>query len=195
MSPEPPDHDTLERLLGVSPLSGGASEAHGIYCGLLAVDAPEPQARWLAELLPALDDAGKGAASAGDTPPATDLSVQDCRDALIALADHTREQVQGERMSLDPLLPPADRSLRERAVAVHDWARGFLFGLGLAGVDARALSDPNREVFDDFVELTRMDLDDLDDGEANEQALAEIIEFIRVAALLFYEDRGGRRTH
>jgi uncharacterized protein YgfB (UPF0149 family) len=195
VSPEPPDYDTLERLLGVSPLSGGASEAHGIYCGLLAVDAPEPRARWLAELLPAPGDSGDGAAPASGTPVATDLSAQDCRDALIALAEHTRAQVEGERMTLDPLLPPADRSLRERAVAVHDWARGFLFGLGLAGIDARALSGPNREVFDDFVELTRMDLNDLDDGEANEQALAEIIEFVRVAALLFYEDRGGGRSH
>ena len=38
--------------------------------------------------------------------------------------------------------------------------------------------------------------DQLTPGEwIREQALAEIIEFIRVAALLFYEDRGGRRTH
>ena len=43
--------------------------------------------------------------------------------------------------------------------------------------------------------LTRMDLSDLDDNQANEEALAEIIEFVRVAALLIYEDRSGRRDH
>jgi len=192
--PKPPDHDTLERLLTVSPLSGGAAEAHGIYCGLVAVDAPESEARWLAELLPettATDDDPGGEDAAG----ATDQSVQECRDALSALAAATRAGVEGAAMSMDPLLPGAEHSLRERAVGVHDWIRGFLFGLGLVGVDARTLSPQNREVFDDFVELTRMDLNDLDDSQANEEALTEIIEFIRVAAMLVYEDRGGRRTH
>jgi uncharacterized protein YgfB (UPF0149 family) len=33
-----------------------------------------------------------------------------------------------------------------------------------------------------------MDLDDLDEDEANEQALTEVVEFVRVAALLLYED-------
>lgn len=191
MISEPPDHDTLERLLTVSPLSGGAAEAHGIYCGLLAADVPEPQARWLDELLPAPAADGEGAGDAAAATP----DVKQCREALSALAENTRAQVQGPSMSLDPLLPPADRSLRERAVAVHDWARGFLFGLGLAKVDARALSAQNREVFDDFVELTRMDLNDLDDDQANEDALTEIIEFVRVGALLIYEDRCGRRDH
>jgi uncharacterized protein YgfB (UPF0149 family) len=185
------DYDHLERLLANSPLSGGAAEAHGIYCGLFAAEAPEAEERWLAELLPRASD-GQDPAVSHDI---TERTVSDCRDALATLASETRAQARGPSMSLDPLLPPDDRSLRERAVAVHDWARGFLFGLGLAKVDARALSAQNREVFDDFVELTRMDLNDLDDDQANEEALAEIIEFVRVAALLIYEDRCGRRDH
>lgn len=190
-TPDSPDYDTLERLLAGSPLSGGAAEAHGIFCGLLAADAPEPQTRWLAELLP---KAGR-AEHNPDGEAVTETGVQQCRDALCALAGATTERVQGASMSLDPLLPPPERSLRERAIAVHDWVRGFLFGLGLAGVDARTLPPQHREVFDDFVELTRMDLNDLDDDEANETALAEIIEFIRVAALLFREDHARREGH
>ena len=34
-----------------------------------------------------------------------------------------------------------------------------------------------------------MDLDDLEDTEENEQALMEVIEFIRVAVMLVYEGR------
>jgi hypothetical protein len=37
------------------------------------------------------------------------------------------------------------------------------------------------------MELTRMDLDDLDDSAENEAALTEVLEFLRVAALLLRE--------
>ncbi len=187
MQPVPPNFDDLVQLLALSALSPSPSEAHGVYCGLLCAGAPDAQGRWLAELLPAASD---------DAAP-RDLSVEACRDSLTALASDTRRQMAGPDMGFDLLLPAEERSLPERAAAVHEWARGFLFGLGLAGVDATrtapapappGLSPPVREVIADFVELTRMDLDHLEDDEESEQALAEIIEFIRVAAMLVLED-------
>jgi uncharacterized protein YgfB (UPF0149 family) len=86
-------------------------------------------------------------------------------------------------------MPPDEAPLRERAAAVYDWCRGFLFALGLAGVQERDLSDQTREVFRDFVDITRMDIEDLAEGEDNEDALTEIVEFLWVAAMLVYEER------
>jgi hypothetical protein len=77
--------------------------------------------------------------------------------------------------------------LRERATAVHGWTRGLLYGLGIANLDQARLAPETREVFDDLMELTRMDLDDLDDSAENEAALTEVLEFLRVAALLLRE--------
>jgi len=180
MPADVPDFDAVGRLLADSPLAPSAAEAHGIYCGLVAAAADEPERRWLAELLPTASNAEPQAA--------------DSRAALSELAEHTRARIADAGIGFDLLLPPEERPLRERAGAVHDWARGFLFGLGLAGVDAARLSPQSREVFDDLVELMRMDLDELEEDQANEQALTEVAEFIRVAALMVYEDDVPRDT-
>ena len=172
------DYDTLSRLLDAGKLSPSAAEAQGVYCGLLAADADKPEERWLAEMLVGADEA------------AADTAV--CREMLTALADRTRSEIEASPMGLQLLLPDEDCSLRERAIAMHGWCRGFLFGLGLCRIDATDLSAEGKEAFADLLELTRMDLDDLADDEANEQALAEIVEFVRVAAMLVYEDRTAR---
>ncbi|MGD8207436.1 MAG: YecA family protein [Thiohalocapsa sp.] len=175
MHPSATDYDDLDRLLAASALSPSASEAHGLYCALLAADVPAALQRWLSELLP-------------ETETGRDPQADRCRSLLGDLASATREQIAGPALGFDLLLPPEDRSLRERASALHEWTRGFLFGLGLAGVEAVALSPASRDALDDLLEITHMDLDDLDEDEANEQALTEVVEFVRVAALLLYED-------
>lgn len=187
-----PAYEQVEQLLTASPLLTGAAEAHGVFCGLLAAGAPDPEARWLAELLPP----APGGAS-------IDLTAQDCQQALQAVAAHTRAQLGSAAMNFDLLLPSETGSLHERATSVHDWSRGFLFGAGLAGLDQSRLSGPSQEALGDLLELTRMDLDTLADNaapadrpdasQADEQALAEIIEFLRVAALMIYEDTAPRQ--
>ncbi|MCG6942284.1 MAG: UPF0149 family protein [Thiohalocapsa sp.] len=170
-----PDHDELERLLAPCALSCSAAEAHGIYCGLLASGTDAPRARWLGELTP------------GDAAAHTDAETAALDDALNALAKATDAALADAEQAFHPLLPNEDRPLRERAAAVHGWTRGLLYGLGIANLDAARLAPETREVLDDLMEITRMDLDDLDDSAENEAALAEVLEFLRVAALLLRE--------
>ncbi len=89
------------------------------------------------------------------------------------------------------LLPDDDRPLVERATGLYDWVRGFLFAFGVLGVPERDLSAQTREIVRDFTDLTRMDLDDLEDHQENEEALTEVTEFIRVAAMLIHEERAN----
>jgi yecA family protein len=168
-----PDHDELERLLAPCTLSCSAAEAHGIYCGLLVTGTKAPRERWLAELL------------SGDA--ATDAEAAARRDALERLAAATDAALADAAQAFHPLLPPDERPLRERATAVHGWTRGLLYGLGIAKLDQAKLTGETREVFDDLMEITRMDLDDINEGADNEAALAEVLEFLRVAALLLRE--------
>ncbi|WP_200242629.1 UPF0149 family protein [Thiohalocapsa halophila] len=174
-APAVPDHDELERLLAPSALSCTAAEAHGIYCGLLASGADAPRERWLAELLPAADT-GR-----------TDVDADSRRAALDALAAATEASLADTEQAFHPLLPADDRPLGERATAVHGWTRGLLYGLGIANLDQSRLAPETREVFDDLMEVTRMDLDDIEETTENEDALTEVLEFLRVAALLLRE--------
>lgn len=178
-APAPPDHDELERLLAPTVLSCSAAEAHGIYCGLVATGTDAPRERWLAELLPSDGDADAAAR----------------QDALDRLAAATDAALLDAEQAFHPLLPAEDRPLRERATAVHGWARGLLYGIGIADLDPAGLASETHEVLDDLLEVTRMDLDAIDEGADNEAALAEVLEFLRVAALLIREqDTPARRA-
>jgi uncharacterized protein YgfB (UPF0149 family) len=170
------DFDGLgERLALLSELAPSASEAHGMLCGLLCAHAPGAERVWVDELLRGTDP--------------QDLSAADLGRELRRLGDDTREEMDGPGLGFTPLLPPDDRPLRERAIGLYDWSRGFLYGLGLAGVDASQLSEQTREAIVDLADVTRLDLDSLDDGEDNEEALVELVEFVWVAAMLLYEER------
>lgn len=169
------DYQRITDSLTTSELYPSAAEVQGVFCGLLCAGDPEPEETWLSELLP--------------TTPPEDLLVQEARRPLLTLAAGTREQLESDGPGLSLLLPSDELPLAERATAVYDWSRGFLFGLALAGLRESDLSEDVRAVFGDFAALTRMDLDDLDDSEDNEQALMEVVEFIRVAAMLIYEER------
>jgi uncharacterized protein YgfB (UPF0149 family) len=118
-----------------------------------------------------------------------DLLAAEVRERLARLAHQTLGEIQGPAMGFEILLPEDTVTLEERATALYDWVRGFLFALGLLGVKEADLSRQAREVLNDFTQLTHLDLDALDDAEENEAALAEITEFVRVAAMLLYQER------
>ncbi|MET0094287.1 MAG: UPF0149 family protein, partial [Sedimenticola sp.] len=76
-----------------------------------------------------------------------------------------------------------------RARGVSEWCEGFLYGMGVAGVDPEVrLSGETREALNDLIEITRMDVDVLEDDEEDEDALVEVGEFLWVAAMLVHEE-------
>ncbi|WP_089725893.1 UPF0149 family protein [Candidatus Thiosymbion oneisti] len=171
-------HELNERL-AVSALGPSAAEAHGILCAMLCTGEPQAAESWIAELL---------ADAAADRSTA-DPSTWACQRSLQDLAARTRTGIADPYLGFTPLLPEDSAPLAERAVALYDWSRGFLYGLGLAGMDVSQFSGPVREVCDDFAAITHLDLKDLDDSEENEQALTELTEFVRVAVMLVYEEQ------
>jgi len=170
----PISYQELDNHLTASELGPSAAEAHGILCALLCSGAPQAVESWIAELL-------------GDTDTDGRSSTHECRHSLQGLATHT--QATGLRLDLMPLLPDDSRSLAERALGLYDWSRGFLYGLGVAGLDIDRLPEPAREACNDFVAITHLDLRDLEASEANEQALMELTEFVRVATLVVYQEQ------
>lgn len=181
------DYDRIGQRLRTSALSPTPAEAHGLLCGLVCAGAPDPGSAWLDQIFAAGEPAPDEPAEETSAEP----SAPEARAGLEALARHTLEQIQGPGIGLDLLLPDDSRPLAERATALYDWVRGFLFAFGLLKVSERDLSGQTREIYRDFVELTRRDTDSLDEGEENENALAELIEMVWVAAMLFYEERGA----
>jgi hypothetical protein len=151
------------------------SEAQGIICGLICGGDADPVGTWLRHIQPGT--------------PNEHLSPEAVRAVLDPFAISAQEAIRDPDLGFTLQLPDEDRPLAERATALYDWVRGFLFALGVLGIGKGDLSGQTREILRDFTDLTRLDLDDLDDREENEEALVEVIEFVRVAALLLYEER------
>lgn len=165
LPPIPAVEDAIRRLaLGVS-----AAELHGSLCGWLAGGGVS-RAEWLRDVL---------------ADPAA--PVPDDGDVLEQLRQATAEQLGDRDFAFELLLPPSDATLAERSGALFDWCRGFLGAFGLASGAGANLSEEAQEALGDLARLAAAQPQEEGDDE-DEDALAEIEEFVRVAALLLHGD-------
>lgn len=148
-------------------LATEAPELHGALSGWIA-GGGHAGADWLAKVF------------ADPAMPAAD-------GALAALAEATAAQFGDRDFGFELLLPPAEATLQERSGALFDWCRGFLGGFGLAAGAEPPLSVEGSEALADLARLAAAQPQD-DGDEDDEDALAEIEEFVRVAALLLHGD-------
>ena len=170
MSPQP-DYSYIQSTLSASHALADAAEAHGTLAGALCALVPYRLEDWLAEILPE----GIRAASA-------DPALQTLYDATVAA-------LSDRQMDFDLLIPGEDRPIEERTQALTSWCSGFLYGLGSNGAaDPERLPGDLGEIVRDLTEITHADVDTTDTAEANESALAELVEFVRVGVQLVFEE-------
>ena len=151
--------------LGATP-----SELHGALCGWLAAGGADVPA-WPAKVL--ADDA---------------LVAPDPDSPLDVLRTVTVQQLQDREFAFELLLPEGGAALVERTDALFDWCRSFLGGFGLASSQRPALSEEGEEALQDLARLAQASSEQFDSGDEDEDALAEIEEFVRVAVLLLHGD-------
>ncbi|MDE3141946.1 MAG: UPF0149 family protein [Pseudomonadota bacterium] len=169
-----PDHPALSQALNAARAPVSASELHGSITALASALAPEQAMR---ELDAQLEDVAGSAADA-----LCDLARACMRDTQRALGDPD--------LSYVPLLPEGGAPLPDQAVALVDFCRGFLEGLGLAGVGAgQRLPAEVDEVLRAFAELGSGPVM-LDDDAGDLEALTELIEFVRVGVMLVHAELG-----
>ena len=163
--------DFEDALAGAGGLAD-AAEAHGSLCGALCSVSPYKMQDWVNEILP-------------DGAAISDESAAMIERVFTATATSFGEQ----GMEFEPLLPDDDQPLNGRANALALWCTGFLYGLGAGNIsDLEALSGDVGEIVRDFTEISRATGDDAEGDESNEQAYAELVEFIRVAAQVVFEE-------
>ncbi|WP_246237614.1 UPF0149 family protein [Caldichromatium japonicum] len=165
----------IARYLESGCLCPTLSEAHGMLCGLICAGEPKAVDVWLDQIIPAGDN----------NPPSPDTG----RVVLCEWAAGISAHFQAPERVLDLPSPDDSAPLRERALWLYDWTRGFLYGLGLHSLGIADCSAQGREIIADLTAITQMDLGQLDDSEDNEQALAELIEFVRVAVMLLHAEQ------
>lgn len=166
-------HDDIDALIMRLKLGTEASELHGSLCGYLAGGGTLHGHSVLATLQ--VD--GEATSPGPDDQALLDRLVRQCETEL---AD--------PELGFEPLLPEDDRPLTERAEAMVDWCRGFLGGFGLGGASAHAqLSEEAQEVLRDLATIAASSFD-FDREDEDEDALIEVQEFVRVAAMLLHTE-------
>lgn len=166
-------YDEFERVLRDARAVPNPAEAHGTLAGALCSSRDYGLLEWLHEILP--DDGSDEAALKSSV-------LQNVYDAMV-------RQLGGHDADFMPLLPGDDSPLAERADALSSWCQGFLYGLGSGTTpDPSKISSEAGEIIRDFTEITHVGVDAGDETEENENAFAEVVEFVRVGVqLLFVE--------
>lgn len=178
--PQLPDFDHGLRLGQGSMDAAELSECHGVLCGVLSVSPQSGAGDFIGRLreLQLLRQPGEA-----------------MRALLTELFHSTAAQLADEEMGFRLWLPEDREPLEERTEALAKWCTGLLTGLASRG-ELGLLSDEAGEAMKDLEQIARAGLSSGGGAgeaalEADERAFAEIVEYVRVVALMLREDLRG----
>ncbi len=172
------DFDQLQDALRRCGAGWDASQAHGLLAGRLATAGADAGFEWLSQVLEGTD--------------ANNALRSECEALLGTLFETTYRQLAERQSEFEPLLPDDEDATSVRAAALAHWCEGFLHGLVSANhgdaLKKRLAADPLADIIRDMLEITRAAADEDDAGESEEIAYTELVEYLRVAAQLTYEE-------
>ncbi len=156
----------LENTLQKLGAQLGAAETHGMLAGMFTTNKLSKEDSWASMLLENLDCA---------TPSKAQW------DVISAAGTQILEEFKGGTFNFNVLLPKDNAPLTSRLDALVFWCRGYLTGLGLAGVTQADLSnDIVKELVQDLSHIAHVSIA-TDASEDDEHNYMELVEFVRVA--------------
>lgn len=164
-----PNYAELNKALSKTTLKLPASQVHGLICGVFCGN-PDNTA-W-EELV-----------TGGKEPPKTHEVLQDLHEV-------SAKQLKDFLFDFQLVLPSDSAELSKRAEALTLWCQGYLTGLKLGGIEI-AGREPSEmtEAIDDLIEIAKMNYEDVVANEEDEAAYMELVEYVRMAVILIYQDQ------
>ncbi|QCR35101.1 YecA family protein [Nissabacter sp. SGAir0207] len=169
-----PTYDTINQALRQQAVALTAAEMHGLISGLLC--GGNHDASWQT-LVHDLTNEGIAFPQALSAP-------------LQALHQATRESLEDDGFQFRMLMPDDDASVFDRADALAGWVNHFLLGLGMVQPKLNQVKDEVGEAIDDLRNIAQLGYDEDEDQEELEQSLEEVVEYVRVAAILCHSEFG-----
>jgi yecA family protein len=178
------EYDTLEDSLRRCGASWDAAQAHGLLTGRLAILGVPAGPEWLLQVLEGVDE--------------NNASRNECQKHLDTLYQLTFWQLSERLSEFEPILPGDSDDVGVRTAALAHWCEGFLHGLVSTRhsdeLKERLGAAPFSDIIKDMLQITRAGLDEESDQEENEAAFVELVEYLRVAAQLCYEELADIRN-
>jgi yecA family protein len=157
--------EALQLRLAIDP-----AELHGTLCGFLSGGAQLARGDWLGKVMA--------------EPEADGAKTNGSLDRMFLA---TAQQLESVDFEFELLLPTEESSVVDRGDGLLAWCRGFLGGFGLSAGADPPLSEESRDALIDLARIAASDLS-YEEAEADEQALEEVAEFVRIAVLLMHSD-------
>lgn len=164
-----PNYRELNQALSKTTLKLHPSQVHGLVCGVICGN-PDTDAAW-EELI-----------TGGKDPARTHEVLQELYKASVKQLDEFLFEFQ-------LMLPDDDDDLPVRAEALTLWCQGLLTGLKLVQVPI-VDREPGEmtEAINDIIEIAKMNYEEVVASEEDEEAYVELVEYVRMAAILIYQD-------
>ncbi len=167
-----PDYNALASALSQQGVGMTPAEMHGLLSGILCGGNQDASWKTLVQ-----DLTNEGMAF-----------PQSLASPLQALRDSTANTLEEEGYLFQLMLPDDDDiSVFDRADALAGWVNHFLLGLGVTQPKLEKVTGETGEAIDDLRTIAQLGYDEDEDQEELEQSLEEVIEYVRVAALLCHD--------
>ena len=167
--------ESLSALLERNNILTSAAEIQGMICGMLGGGMPLECLDWFEPIADFVNQ--------GEPLP------KEVESAFKDLFDTTCQQLVENDFALVLCLPDDAAPINERGQALLSWVHGFMLGFGLHQADLTGCSDDVKEGLQDFAEIARMD-DEMSEDEESEQALFEVMEYVRMTVMLCFNELG-----
>lgn len=167
--------ETVTQVLSDNEVIVDGAEIHGMLCGMLGGGMALSDQNWLKVL--------EDIAHQGQPLPPKAVA------ALTELFNQTCQQMVDGQFGLTLLLPDDEAPINDRGLALINWVQGFMAGFGLFQQDLSACSEDVKEALSDFSDIARME-EPMNDDDESEQALFEVIEYVKISALLCFNEMG-----
>lgn len=173
MSTEPlPSFIKITQILEDAELYTNASETHGVLSGLVCGGISLDKNSWQGFFNDVVNE-GMGLPS-----PAKKL--------VECIYGQVVRQFTDDGLGFQLLLPDDDLPLDERAEAMAQWAQGFLVGFGMVQQALNEASSEIQELIRDIRDISQVAFDFEQEDEESEIAFSEIVEYLRVGAMLCF---------
>ncbi len=169
-----PDYEKLNQLLHQQAVALTPAEMHGLISGMLCGGGDEG-ARWQT-LVHELTNEGLAFS-------------QTLADPLRELHEATAASLEDQGFLFRLLLPDDENStVFSRVDALAGWVNHFLLGLGVVQPQLGKTKGELREAIEDLRNIGQLGYDEDEDQEELAQSLEEVIEYVRMAAMLCHTE-------
>jgi len=167
-----PNFDKISQALEAAELFTNAAETHGVLSGFVCGGIKLDGKSWQ----PLFNDVvNEGMA----LPHSVKILISDIYCDVV-------KQCTDDGLGFNLLLPEDEKPLDERAEAMAQWAQGFLVGFGMVQQALNHAPEDAQEVIRDIRDISQLSLDFEQEDEDSEIAFTEIVEYLRVSAMLCF---------